>query len=166
MYWNIHCDLEPDEFKGDKLQHEMYWNLSTVSISGIFSMDKLQHEMYWNIVIVSSNPSIGTINYNMRCIETYIPCVLWNYIPDKLQHEMYWNATSETLKGKIIPDKLQHEMYWNYIVISGSYPAIKINYNMRCIETGINKRGFIYADTINYNMRCIETQLLIILNCC
>ena len=135
----------------------MYWNWRKMQIFKISVTDKLQHEMYWNIVIVSSNPSIGTINYNMRCIETYIPCVLWNYIPDKLQHEMYWNKAFEIIKeigmkinynmrcietrknrrycngGRL--DKLQHEMYWNIWTNAIIERKTAINYNMRCIET-------------------------------
>ena len=141
----------------DKLQHEMYWNCSSVSAYICYKLDKLQHEMYWNAGISNVLKELSPINYNMRCIETsrLIPLspalkdklqheMYWNnmhrptlhiYTNDKLQHEMYWNEDFEFYNTLIQADKLQHEMYWNFSTRLRIWRSIRINYNMRCIET-------------------------------
>ena len=58
--------------RSDKLQHEMYWNQTLQSSVSIGLIDKLQHEMYWNATIPVISLVSSLINYNMRCIETYL----------------------------------------------------------------------------------------------
>ena len=58
-------------------------------------------------------------------------------------------------------DKLQHEMYWNYLYDGLPEFVIKINYNMRCIETSLCLYAMLERFRINYNMRCIETTILL-----
>ena len=44
--------------------------------------------------------------------------------------------------------------------------SIKINYNMRCIETFSNGKTAVANNEINYNMRCIETRVAAIVVYC
>ena len=72
------------------------------------------------------------INYNMRCIETWL----------------------ERQERQADLDKLQHEMYWNFTKYNPSSPTALINYNMRCIETSSNFSGccFLYSDKLQHEM--------------
>ena len=50
-------------------------------------------------------------------------------------------------------DKLQHEMYWNYLALRKALSFVLINYNMRCIETGNNRRDYnIVYDKLQHEM--------------
>ena len=75
---------------------------------------KQQHEMYWN---------------EMR---KYRMLSIWGV---KQQHEMYWNYLpfKAVLSSSLV--KQQHEMYWNGGKWSMEIEELKLNNNMRCIET-------------------------------
>ena len=136
--------------------------------------------MYWNKSAATGQPPAWMINYNMRCIETASHQDRTATNDDKLQHEMYWNYREIKPFKSHSFDKLQHEMYWNYTCTSVKNNRIKINYNMRCIETtlseisevlmidklqhemywnNIDTTSLYGISSINYNMRCIETIL-------
>ena len=71
---------------------------------------------------------------------------------------MYWNLKQVIKYNHNQIDKLQHEMYWNKQNYYQQTLTSVINYNMRCIETDIEKLLNRCELMINYNMRCIETH--------
>ena len=58
--------------------------------------------MYWNDYNFFADEKEILINYNMRCIETFV----WDNLPieieDKLQHEMYWNSSNADLNSSSV----------------------------------------------------------------
>ena len=95
--YNMRCieTIEHDKHNflcPDKLQHEMYWNEFIKHAKNVGKEDKLQHEMYWNSANSATSCGSPSINYNMRCIETYWIALKNTIWLDKLQHEMYWNT--------------------------------------------------------------------------
>ena len=56
---------------------------------------------------------------------------------DELQHKMYWNSSPFGEKACASADELQHKMYWNLGYKDMLATIRTMNFNIRCIETGI-----------------------------
>ena len=66
---------------------------------------------------------------------------------------MYWNFALYLSALILSFDKLQHEMYWNNKMFTLYSGYLRINYNMRCIETRSNKRSFDFEmDKLQHEM--------------